>query len=118
MIEWSLFGSGALSIAGLAIVLAAVSYLHWLACGTGQRLSDLLRGRAGAIPCSVGLYCSAQALRLAGRPSGGSARPGVWSGSSSFGSWRVTCGFADFDRTPQRHQKRCRGKLRVAARVG
>ena len=87
MIEWSLIGSGALSIAGLAMVLAAVSYLHWLACGTGQHLGDLLRGRAGAIPCSVGfvLFCAGLAI---GRQAIWWERP-AWSLAGLFFVWQL-----------------------------
>ena len=87
MIDWLAVGSAALSMTGLAVVLGAVSYHHWLARETGQRLRDLRRGRSSAILSSVGftLLCAGLAI---GRHAIWWERP-LWSLAGLFFVWQL-----------------------------
>ena len=55
MIDWVNVALNALWIFGLAIILAAFSYHHWLAGETSCRLRDVLSYRSWKIPFSTGM---------------------------------------------------------------
>jgi hypothetical protein len=55
MIDWVNVALNALWIFGLAIILAAFSYHHWLAAETSSRLRDVLSSRSWQIPFATGM---------------------------------------------------------------
>jgi hypothetical protein len=55
MIDWRLVGASALWIVGLAIVLAAFSYVDFLATRTSRLRRELFRLRVWRLPFSLGM---------------------------------------------------------------
>ena len=69
MIDWVAAALNALWIAGIALILAAFGYHHWLAGETARRLREVLAQPSWKLPFSTGmlLTCLGFACGLAGR---------------------------------------------------
>jgi hypothetical protein len=65
MIDWYFVFTNSLWILGLSIVLAALSYHHWLARELGRRLCDQFREPAWVMPFAGGMVLVSLGLALA-----------------------------------------------------
>ena len=62
LIDWPALIRNALWILGLSVVLAAFSYVSWLAVGRGVRIWRALTWPAFAVPASLGLLLFSASL--------------------------------------------------------
>jgi hypothetical protein len=68
MIDWWMVAANGLWILGLALLLAALSYHHWLAGETGWRRRDLFSACSFQVPWTSGLFLAFTGWALAQAP--------------------------------------------------
>jgi hypothetical protein len=68
MIDWWMVATNGLWILGLTLVLATVSYHHWLASETGSRRRDLFSASSFQVPWTLGLFLGCTGWALAQAP--------------------------------------------------
>ena len=67
MNDWIAVGTGSLWIAGLAIICAALSYAHWRARHTGERLRKIVGIRSYQVILNLGAAMVGMSLLLSAR---------------------------------------------------
>ena len=67
MNDWIAVGTGSLWIAGLAIICAALSYAHWRARHTGERLRKIVGIRSYQVILNLGAAMVGMSLFLTAR---------------------------------------------------